>query len=220
MKAHNIWFYNGDWQHIYFFLTSIVSIVIISAVSAKVVHVAQPHCCWAVSEWSHVHLWASLQALHILRTAAVTCTCLVKEHQSGSCIVWICYPGKCTDPAAVSFRWCEAVSGHNSMLDCWCYIKHDASRPWSCLCYSGKLLFSPRKHLSSILNSRGKKDVSLMKARISPSCSVTAEDKEEACFVLLKAKRWCVPQYVDWRKPCWSEPQKEKQRSFLWLILS
>lgn len=144
------------------------------------VHVAQPHCCWAVSEWSHVHLWASLQALHILRTAAVTCTCLVKEHQSGSCIIWVCYPGKCTDPAAVSFRWCEAVSGHNSMLDCWCYIKHDASRPWSCLCYSGRLLFSPPKHLSSILNSRGKKDVSLMKARISPSCSVTAEDKEEA----------------------------------------
>lgn len=192
-------------------------------------HIAQPHCCWAVSERSHIHLWASLQTLHILRTAAVTCTCLVKEHQSGSCVFWICYPWKCTDPTAVSFLWCvadrEAVSGHNSMLDCWCYIKYDASRRWSSLCYSERLLVSPPKHLRNILNSRGEKTSASWRQELALPVPLQGRRKEKrgrsiACLVLLKAKRWCVPRYVDWRKSCWSEPQKEKQRPFLWLILS
>lgn len=103
MQAHNIWFYTSDWQHIYLFLTSNVSIAVLSAVSAKMVHIAQPHCCWAASEQRHLVLWSSLQTFRILGTAVVTRTCLLKEHRSASCIVWICCQWKFTDPAEVSF---------------------------------------------------------------------------------------------------------------------
>lgn len=37
-------------------------------------------------------------------------------------------------------------------------IKYDASRPWSSLYYSGRLLNSPPKHLRSVLNSRKRRE--------------------------------------------------------------
>lgn len=40
MQAHNIWFYTSDWQRMYLFLTSNVSIAVLSAVSTKMVYIA------------------------------------------------------------------------------------------------------------------------------------------------------------------------------------
>lgn len=168
-------------------------------------HVARPHCCWAASDRRHLDLLGitpntsypgnSCSDLHMpLERASVWVLrrldlLSMKMHWSywsffSLGLVWL------TGRLNLGVTACLTVS-----------TKYEASRPWSSLCYSGRLLNSPPKHLRSILNSRKRKGSALCRQELAIPVSLLQKAWQK------EGETWqenCLPWLAETKKMVWS----------------